>query len=101
MCDCYYHKCEFCNKEIYMHIVDYSTSRDNVSVVCPWCIRKSRNRAAIEELRTCANQVSEEIVHDPETVREYDEPIGRNHWYDDRVLIVCRDPRAGYVSLNQ
>ena len=37
MCDCYGHKCKFCNNEISIHIADYCTARKNIDVICPDC----------------------------------------------------------------
>ena len=98
MCDCYYHKCEFCNKEIDVHIGDYSTSRDNVSVVCPWCIRESKNKKAIKKLKKDAVTSEIETVYLKDIIRLGDDMIGR---LDDKILIVCRDPDAYSVSVNQ
>ena len=100
MCDCYYHKCEFCPKKLYIHIGDYSTGRENISVVCPWCIRKSKNREAIRKLELETAEVIEEEIHNKRTVISGEDFIGRPY-RDDNAVIFCRDAEARGVSLNQ
>lgn len=34
MCDCYYHKCKDCEKEIPIHLGDFVTRRDEIEVFC-------------------------------------------------------------------
>lgn len=38
MCDCYGHKCLFCENKLIIHIADFCTARENIAVVCPDCI---------------------------------------------------------------
>ena len=37
MCDCYDHKCHFCDNEISIHIADFCVKRDTVTMICPDC----------------------------------------------------------------
>ena len=38
MCDCYYHKCFGCGKELPIHLGDYKTKRDEINVYCADCM---------------------------------------------------------------
>lgn len=37
MCDCYSHKCEFCNNGVSIHVADFCVRRETISVICPDC----------------------------------------------------------------
>ena len=40
MCDCYTARCESCGRGVELHIADFCTTRNNVHVYCPHCLKK-------------------------------------------------------------
>ena len=98
MCDCYYHKCDLCDKEIYMHI-GWGVPRKTIHVVCDWCCRKKANSRYIKNLSKMA-YVKTETVRRAKIIRENGSDIGQPEKHRI-VLIACEDADAYGVSLNQ
>lgn len=62
MCDCYRAECELCGRGIDMHIGDFSTDRENVTVFCPNCSKEVSEHVLgsfLEEEGTIIKQLTE------------------------------------------
>ncbi len=87
MCDCYMHECENCGCGIAMHIGDYSTDRESVTVYCTACALLFTKKTAPK-----AHFVSWEKV-----TRKGQVEGGR---VGAEVLILCNDPKGYSIHLN-
>ncbi len=47
MCDCYMHKCEKCDKKIYLHLEDYNTQRKEIKIYCEKHIPKNIDKGVL------------------------------------------------------
>lgn len=100
MCDCYYHKCSFCDNEINIHIPDFGVPRSKIRAVCPNCLKERDGSISIYTLLDGAAYVTREKITDKETVRANNEFIGRLY-HGDRALIACDQGGVPMVTLNQ
>lgn len=61
MCDCYSEKCKRCDKEIPIHLSDYSTDRDEIEVFCESCLPSDRKNGILWKYRD-SNREPWEVV---------------------------------------
>ena len=92
MCDCYNHKCKFCENELSIHIADYCTGRDNIIVVCPDCLKRRRVIAISKYARLYINWIEDRM--------QLFGKLADGRYKGKIVLIFCKDPEGYGIHLN-
>jgi hypothetical protein len=99
MCDCYNHKCEYCDNYLSIHIADFCVARDIVKVVCPVCLSKINPDGLLtkkvfwdtiqDDHQICVGPNEESVVDDGDT-----------NFVGQTVLFLCDDEKAYGIHLN-
>jgi hypothetical protein len=104
MCDCYAHKCLFCENKISIHIADYCTKRENIAVICPDCQAVGdyeRSKTFYHNGKGLWIKKYErmyiDIIEDREQIRG---KLKNNRYKGKPVIILSKDPKAYGVHLN-
>jgi len=98
MCDCYAHKCKFCENKLSIHIADYCTARKNVCVICPDCLRN----LAIPYFsgRLNIKKFAQLYIDQISNREQLFGKLAGNKYKGKIVLLFSKDPKAYGVCLN-
>ncbi len=98
MCDTYNHKCYFCENGVSLHIADWCTGRENISVICPDCQeRRALSPFSPYVMGQESLQVFADIIMDR---KQIDGKLKSGRYKGRIVLILCKDPNAYGIHLN-
>lgn len=104
MCDCYSHKCFFCDNEISIHIADFCTKRENLIIICPDC----QVAGAYETDETFyhngkglnINKYARLFIDCIECREQVFGKLKDGKYKGKPVIFLCKDPKAYGIHLN-
>ena len=94
MCDCYGHKCEFCENVLSIHIADYCVKRKEIIAICPDCQKQISNDGL--GVKNCT-LLFVDIIDDRNQI---DGKLKDGKYKGKSVLFFSKDSRAYGVRLN-